>query len=129
MVQHIVGENIKRLWFSKLSIQTTLSRWRDSYGFKVRNGTILEPIEVPLEIDQATFWETCFSVKKKNYFPVKKKNVITNFFSQFKPIHFHSSKRFINDLCTKHDVVDFGRSTCDIYPKCLQPKVLKWIIW
>ena len=42
---------------------------------------------------------------------------------KIKARHFHSIKRFIDDLCAINDGGEFGRSICEIYPKELKLKV------
>ena len=37
--------------------------------------------------------------------------------------HFHSTKRFINDLCAINDAGVFGGSICELYSKELELKV------
>ena len=37
--------------------------------------------------------------------------------------YFHSTKCFIDYLCTINDGTEFGRSMCDIYPKEFELKV------
>ena len=39
---------------------------------------------------------------------------------KIKARHFHSTKRFIDDLCAINDSGEFGRSICEIYPKELE---------
>ena len=44
-------------------------------------------------------------------------------FNKIKARPFHSTKRFIDDVCGRNDGAEFGRSICEIYLKEVELKV------
>ena len=73
---------------------------------------------IPMEIATAPFWANLFYYRyEKEYMS----SLISS--DKIKARHFHSTKRFIDDLCAINDSSEFEKSTCDIYSKELQLKV------
>ena len=69
-------------------------------------------------IDPAPFWANLFLYAYESNFI---SNLITA--DKVKARHFHSTKRFIDDLCALNDGGEFGRVYKDIYPNELELKI------
>ena len=69
-------------------------------------------------IDPAPFWANLFLSSYEDEY-------VTSLIStdKVKAKKFHSTKRFIDDLCAINDGGEFGKSCMDIYPKDLELKV------
>ena len=69
-------------------------------------------------IDPAPFWANLFLYTYEEDFITSMIEI-----DKVKARHFHSTKRFIDDLCAINDGGEFGRSYKDIYPDELELKV------
>ena len=77
-----------------------------------------QAIGIPMGIDPAPFWANLF------LYTYEEKYVSTTIASDpMKARHFHSTKRFIDDLCAINDGGEFGRVFMNIYPEELELKV------
>ena len=75
-------------------------------------------VGIPMGIDPAPFWANLF------LYSYEEKYISSLIYSdKVKARHFHSTKRFIDDLCALNDGGEFGRSFLDIYPSELELKV------
>ena len=77
-----------------------------------------QAIGIPMGIDPAPFWANLFLYQYEQRYIT---NLITN--DKVKARHFHSTKRFIDDLCAINDGGLFGRVYKDIYPEELELKL------
>ena len=77
-----------------------------------------QAIGIPMGIDPAPFWANLFLYQFEQRY-------MTDLIStdKVKARHFHSTKRFIDDLCAINDGNLFGRIYSDIYPEELELKV------
>ena len=71
-----------------------------------------------MEIDSAPFWA---NILLYSYEEEYLSSLISS--DKIKVRRFHSTKRFIDDLCTINDSGEFVRSICDIYPKELELRI------
>ena len=85
--------------------------------FNVGNVTMKQTIIIPMEIDPTPFWT---NVSLYSYEEEYMLSLISS--DKIKARHFHSTKRFTDDLCAINDCGKFGRSICDIYPEQLELK-------
>ena len=82
------------------------------------NTVLRQAIGIPMGIDPAPFWANLFLYAyESNYMS----DLIA--LDKVKARHFHSTNRFIDDLCTLNDGGEFGRVYKDIYPNELELKV------
>ena len=104
--------------FTQNSLKIAVKHLIQNSFFTVGNTTIKQTIGIPMGIDPAPFWANLFL-----YFYEDK--YITTLISsnKVKARHFHSTKRFIDDLCAINDGGEFGRSHNEIYPEELDLKV------
>ena len=86
--------------------------------FSVGNTVLRQAIGIPMGIDPAPFWANLFLYAYENSYVT---HLITA--DKVKARHFHSTKRFIDDLCALNDGGEFGRVHKDIYPNELELKV------
>ena len=77
-----------------------------------------QAIGIPMGIDPAPFWANLFLYTYENDYI---ENLITS--DKVKARHFHSTKRFIDDLCAINDGDVFGENHKNIYPGELELKV------
>ena len=79
---------------------------------------MLQAIGIPMGIDPAPFWANLFLYQYENRY-------VTQLISEdkIKARHFHSTKRFIDDLCALNDGNLFERVYRDIYPDELELKI------
>ena len=77
-----------------------------------------QTIGIPMAVHLAPFWANLFLYSYEEEY-------MTSLISSDKvnARHFHSTQRFIDDLCSINDGGEFGGSICDIYPKELTFKV------
>ena len=75
-------------------------------------------IGIPMGIDPAPFWANLFLYTYEHDYIEK---LIKE--DRVKAKHFHSTFRFIDDLCSINDGGEFGRVFKDIYPNELELKV------
>ena len=104
--------------FTKNSLKTAVIHLIENCYFTVGNITLKQAIGIPMGIDPAPFWANLFLYFYENKF-------ITSLIStdKVKARHFHSTNRFIDDLCAINDGGEFGRMFKDIYPEELDLKV------
>ena len=86
--------------------------------FTVGNTVLRQAIGIPMGIDPAPFWANLFLYAYESRFM---SDLMTT--DKVKARHFHSTKRFIDDLCALNDGGEFGRVYRDIYPNELDLKV------
>ena len=86
--------------------------------FTVGNVVLRQKIGIPMGIDPAPFWANLFLYTYEHDFINK-----TIKEDRIKAKHFHSTFRFIDDLCSLNDGGMFGRVFEDIYPEELELKV------
>ena len=112
------GKKIKgELGFSKSPLKTTVNNLIENCYFNAGNAAMKQAIGIPVEIDTVSFWANLLLYSYEEEYM---SSLISS--DKIKTRHFHSAKRFIDDLCTINDSGDFGRSICDIYPKGLELK-------
>ena len=104
--------------FTKASLKATVNYLIENCYFTVGNITMRQCIGIPMGIDPAPFWANLFlSSYEEEYMSTLISSDLT------KAKRFHSTKRFIDDLCAINDGGEFGRSYLDIYPKELELKI------
>ena len=121
-----VGNNNKAYWsktkrgvsFSKGSLKTAVSHLIGNCYFTVGNIVLRHAIGIPMGIDPAPFWANLFLYTYEESY-------ISSLISTdpVKARYFHSTKRFIDDLCAINDGYEFGKVYRDIYPVELELKV------
>ena len=122
-----VSKNGKASWGKKLkygigytknSLKTAVRHLIENCYFSVGNIILRQAIGIPMGIDPAPFWANLFLYYYEEKF-------ISNLIStdKVKARHFHSTKRFIDDLCAINDGGKFGNSFVDIYPQELDLKL------
>ena len=105
------------LRFSKTSLETAINHLIGNCYFNIGNVTMKQAIGIPMGIDPAPFWANLFLYSyKEDYMP----SLISS--DRINGRHFHSTKRFIDDLYAINDGGEFGRSICEMYPKELEHK-------
>ena len=77
-----------------------------------------QAIGIPMGIDPAPFWANLFLYAYESNYMSELINL-----DKVKARHFHSTKRFIDDLCALNDGGVFGQVYKDIYPNELELKV------
>ena len=88
--------------------------------FTVGNSTMRQAIGIPMGINPAPFWANLYLYTNEEEFVsdlVKGEQE-----SKIRARHFHSNRRFIDDLCAINDGGEFGRSHPEIYPHELEIK-------
>ena len=104
--------------FTKNSLKVAVKHLIENCYFTVGNTVLRQAIGIPMGIDPAPFWANLFLYAYE-----------VNYMSELidldkvKARHFHSTKRFIDDLCALNDGGEFGRVYKDIYPNELELKV------
>ena len=80
-----------------------------------------QAIGIPMGIDPAPFWANLYLYSYEEHFI---SNLVKNGGKEGKirARHFHSNRRFIDDLCAMNDGGEFGRSNTEIYPPELELK-------
>ena len=80
-----------------------------------------QAIGIPMGIDPAPFWANLYLYSYEEDFI---SNLVKNGGKEGKirARHFHSNRRFIDDLCAMNDGGEFGRSNTEIYPPELELK-------
>ena len=81
------------------------------------NTVLRQAIGIPMGIDPAPFWANLFLYAYESSYI---SDLITS--DKVKARKFHSTKRFIDDLCAFNDGGEFGRVHKDIYPSELELK-------
>ena len=104
--------------FTKNSLKTAVKHLVQNCYFTVGNVVMRQAIGIPMGIDPAPFWANLFLYQFEQRY-------MTDLIStdKVKARHFHSTKRFIDDLCAINDGNLFGRVYTDIYPEELELKV------
>ena len=112
------GRKSKKKCFTKHSLKQALDHLITNCYFTVGNIVMRQKIGIPMGIDPAPFWANLFLYTYEHDYI--KKLIKEN---RVKAKHFHSTFRFIDDLCTMNDGGEFGRVFKDIYPDELDLKV------
>ena len=107
-----------KVGFSKSSLKIALKHLIQNSFFIVGNLTMRQAIGIPMGIDPAPFWANLFLYTYEYEYI----NTLIRS-NKVKARHFHSTKRFIDDLCAINDGGEFGKSYKDIYPEELDLKV------
>ena len=108
----------KGVCFTKASLKQALSHLIESCYFNVGNLVMRQAIGIPMGIDPAPFWANLF------LYTYEEEYISTIIPSDpRKARRFHSTKRFIDDLCAINDGGEFGKVYKDIYPQELELKV------
>ncbi len=108
----------KGVSFSKASLKIAVSHLIENCYFTVGNLVTKQAIGIPMGIDPAPFWANLFLYTYEEEYI---SNIIP--LHPVKARHFHSTKRFIDDLCAINDGGEFGRVYKDIYPEELELKI------
>ena len=103
------GRKAKNKCFTKHSLKVALNHLISNCYFSVGNVVMRKIIGIQMGIDPAPFGANLF--------------LYTYEHDYIKAKHFHSTFRFIDDLCSINDGGEFGRVFKDIYPNELQLKV------
>ena len=112
------GRKAKKKCFTKHSLKQALNHLISNCYFSVENIVLRQKIGIPMGIDPAPFWANLFLYTYEHEY-IKK--LIKE--DRVKAKHFHSTFRFIDDLCSLNDGGMFGRVFKDIYPDELELKV------
>lgn len=112
------GRKAKKKCFTKHSLKQALNHLISNCYFSVGNIVMRQKIGIPMGIDPAPFWANLFLYTYEHEY-IKK--LIKE--DRVKAKHFHSTFRFIDDLCSLNDGGMFGRVFKDIYPDELELKV------
>ena len=107
-----------KVGFSKPGLKIAVRHLIENSYFIVGNVTMRQVIGILMGIDPAPFWANLFLYTYEKEYMEK---LIAS--DKVKARHFHSTKRFIDDLCAINDGDEFGRSYKDIYPEELELKV------
>ena len=104
--------------FTNGSLKMAVAHLIENCYFSVGNIIMRQAIGIPMGIDPAPFWANLFLYTYEEEF-------ISNLMrtNKVEARHFHSTKRFIDDLCAINDGGLFGRVYRDIYPGELELKV------
>ena len=107
--------------FSKSSLIIAVKHLIKNCYFTVGNITMRQAIGIPMGIDPAPFWANLYLYSYEEDFI---SNLVKNGGKEGKirARHFHSNRRFIDDLCAMNDGGEFGRSNTEIYPPELELK-------
>ena len=123
-----ISQNDKAYWsrtkpkssisFSKSSLKTAVKHLIKNCFFKAGNVVMCQVIGIPMGIDPAPFWANLFLYQYEQRY-------MTQLIEQdkVKARHFHSTKRFIDDLCAVNDGNMFESVYREIYPDELELKV------
>jgi hypothetical protein len=127
--QHIAISKYGKAYWSKTKPKTSVSFTRHSLKiavkhlvqncyFTVGNVVLRQAIGIPMGIDPAPFWANLFLYQFEQRY--MSDLILTD---KVKARHFHSTKRFIDDLCAINDGNLFGTVYRNIYPEELELKV------
>ena len=111
------GRKAKKKCFTKRSLKVALDHLISNCYFTVGNIVMRQKIGIPMGIDPAPFWANLFLYSYEHDYI---RDLIKE--DRVKAKHFHSTFRFIDDLCTLNDGGLFGRVFKDIYPDELELK-------
>ena len=105
------------VFFSKNSLKIALKHLIQNCFFTVGIFVMKQVIGIPMGIDPAPFWANLFLYQYELRYM---ETLISE--DKVKARHFHSTKRFIDDLCAINDGALFERVYRDIYPDELELK-------
>jgi len=108
----------KGVSFSKAALKIAVSHLIENCYFTVGNTIMKQEIGIPMGIDPAPFWANLFLYTYEEEYISNTIHV-----DPVKARHFHSTNRFIDDLCAINDGGVFGRVFKDIYPEELELKL------
>ena len=113
------GKKLKgKVGFTKSALKMTMKHLIENCYFTVGNVVLRQSIGIPMGMDPAPFWANLFLYTYEHEYMTKMMGE-----DKVKARHFHSTNRFIDDLCTLNDGGEFGTSCDDIYPEELVLKV------
>jgi len=104
--------------YTRNSLKVAVKHLIKNCFFTVGNTVLRQAVGIPMGIDPAPFWANLFLYSYESSYI---SDLITT--DKVKARHFHSTKRFIDDLCALNDGGEFGRVYKDIYPEELDLKV------
>ena len=127
--QHIAISKYGKAYWTKSKPKTSVSFTRHSLKiavkhlvqncyFTVGNVVLRQAIGIPMGIDPAPFWANLFLYQFEQRY--MSDLILTD---KVKARHFHSTKRFIDDLCAINDGNLFGTVYKNIYPEELELKL------
>ena len=103
--------------FSRNSLKIAIKHLIQNCYFTVGNVVMRQAIGIPMGIDPAPFWANLFLYQYEHRYMDE---LIGS--DKVKARHFHSTKRFIDDLCALNDGNLFDQVYRDIYPDELELK-------
>ena len=106
------------LSFSRNSLKQAVKHLIQNCFFTVGNIIMRQAIGIPMGIDPAPFWANLFLYRYEERYMT---DLISS--DRMKARHFHSTKRFIDDLCAINDGNLFGEIYKEIYPEELELKL------
>ena len=104
--------------FSRNSLKQAVKHLIQNCFFTVGNIVMRQAIGIPMGIDPAPFWANLFLYQYEERYM---SDLIQS--DRMKARHFHSTKRFIDDLCAINDGNLFGQIYQEIYPEELELKL------
>ena len=104
--------------FSRNSLKQAVKHLIENCLFTVGNVVMRQAIGIPMGIDPAPFWANLFLYRYEERYMT---DLISS--NRMKARHFHSTKRFIDDLCAINDGNMFGEIYKEIYPEELELKL------
>ena len=104
--------------FTRHSLKIAVKHLVQNCYFTVGNVVMRQAIGIPMGIDPAPFWANLFLYQFEQRYM---SDLIST--DKVKARHFHSTKRFIDDLCAINDGNLFGTVYKDIYPEELELKL------
>lgn len=104
--------------FSRNSLKQAVKHLIQNCFFTVGDVVMRQAIGIPMGIDPAPFWANLFLYSYEERYMA---DLISS--DKRKARHFHSTKRFIDDLCAINDGNLFGEIYKDIYPEELELKL------
>ena len=105
--------------FTKGLLKMAVAHLIQNCYFRVGNLVMRQAIGIPMGIDPAPFWANLFLYSYEEDYV---SSLIRND-RKGEARRFHSTKRFIDDLCALNDGGEFGRVFREIYPPELELKV------
>lgn len=108
----------KSISFSKHSLKAAVKHLILNCYFTVGNIVLRQAIGIPMGIDPAPFWANLFLYRYEEKYMSE-----LILLDKRKARHFHSTKRFIDDLCAVNDGHLFGEIYKEIYPEELELKL------
>ena len=101
--------------FTKNSLKVAVKHLIENCYFTVGNTVLRQAIGIPMGIDRAPFWANLFLYAYEASYISELIDL-----DKVKARHFHSTKRFIDDLCALNDGGEFCRVYKNIYPNELE---------